>query len=51
MQTWVLHAIVSMIFAGFTSVLAKYGIQSVSADVGLGIRPTDLPGTIVLIWK
>ena len=40
MQTWVLYAIASMIFAGFTSVLAKYGLQSVSADVGLGIRTT-----------
>lgn len=27
-----------MIFAGLTSVLAKYGLQNISADFGLGIR-------------
>ncbi|MBL0740681.1 EamA family transporter [Chryseolinea lacunae] len=40
MQTWVLYAILSMIFAGLTSVLAKYGLQNISADFGLGIRTT-----------
>jgi transporter family protein len=38
MQTWILYAILSMIFAGLTSVLAKYGLQNVNADFGLGIR-------------
>ena len=38
MQTWILYAIISMIFAGLTSVLAKYGLQNISADFGLGIR-------------
>lgn len=40
MQTWVIYAIISMIFAGLTSVLAKYGLQNISADFGLGIRTT-----------
>lgn len=40
MQTWIVYAILSMIFAGFTSVLAKYGLQNISADFGLGIRTT-----------
>jgi transporter family protein len=40
MQPWVLYAIISMIFAGVTAVLAKYGLQNVSADFGLGIRTT-----------
>lgn len=40
MQTWILYAILSMIFAGLTSVLAKYGLQNISADFGLGIRTT-----------
>jgi transporter family protein len=40
MQTWVLYAILSMVFAGLTSVLAKYGLQNISADFGLGIRTT-----------
>ena len=40
METWILYAILSMIFAGLTSVLAKYGLQNISADFGLGIRTT-----------
>ena len=40
MQIWKIYAIISMIFAGLTSVLAKYGLQNISADFGLGIRTT-----------
>jgi transporter family protein len=40
MPTWIFYAILSMIFAGLTSVLAKYGLQNISADFGLGIRTT-----------
>ena len=40
MQTWMLYAILSMFFAGITAVLAKYGLQNVSADFGLAIRTT-----------
>jgi bacterial/archaeal transporter family protein len=40
MQTWMLYAILSMLFAGITAVLAKYGLQNVSADFGLAIRTT-----------
>jgi len=32
------YAILSMIFAGVTSILAKYGLQNISADAGLSIR-------------
>jgi transporter family protein len=42
METWVLYAILSMVFAGLTSVLAKYGLQNVNADLGLGIRTTTI---------
>src|SRR5689334_6896277 len=38
MQTWIVYAVLSMIFAGLTSVLAKYGLQNISADTGLGVR-------------
>lgn len=38
MQTWVVYAILSMIFAGVTAILAKYGLQNISAETGLGIR-------------
>lgn len=40
MQTWIFYAILSMVFAGVTSVLAKYGLQNISADFGLGVRTT-----------
>jgi len=40
MQTWILYAILSMIFAGLTSVLAKYGLKNIHPDLGLGIRTT-----------
>lgn len=49
MQTWVIYAIISMIFAGLTSVLAKYGLQNISADFGLGIRTTVIFVIITLI--
>ncbi len=42
MQTWILYAIISMVFAGLTAVLAKYGLQNINADLGLGIRTTAL---------
>ena len=42
METWVFYAILSMIFAGLTSVLAKYGLQNINADLGLGIRTTTI---------
>ena len=42
METWVFYAIISMIFAGLTSVLAKYGLQNVNADLALGVRTTTI---------
>ena len=42
METWILYAIASMFFAGFTSILAKYGLKNVNADLGLGIRTTTI---------
>lgn len=42
METWILYAILSMLFAGFTSVLAKYGLQNINPDLGLGIRTTTI---------
>jgi transporter family protein len=38
MQTWMIYAILSMIFAGITAILAKYGLQNISADTGLAVR-------------
>ena len=48
MQQWMIYAILSMLFAGVTSVLAKYGLQNVSADFGLAIR-TSVIFIIILI--
>jgi transporter family protein len=42
MQTWIIYAILSMVFAGLTSVLAKYGLQNIHPDLGLGIRTTTI---------
>ena len=38
MERWVIYAIVSMLFAGLTSVLAKSGLKGISSDLGLSIR-------------
>ena len=42
METWVNYAIISMVFAGLTSVLAKYGLQNINSDLGLSIRTTTI---------
>lgn len=49
MQTWILYAIISMIFAGLTSVLAKYGLKNIHPDFGLGIRTTVIFFIITLV--
>lgn len=33
MRTWILYAILSIIFAGLTFVLAKYDLQNISAYI------------------
>ncbi len=38
MEKWKLFAIISMVFAGLTSVFAKFGMKSLSSDVALSIR-------------
>jgi len=38
MERWIVYAILSMLFAGITSVLAKFGLQNIHPDLGLGIR-------------
>lgn len=42
METWIIYAIISMIFAGITSILAKFGLQNINADLGLGIRTATI---------
>ena len=38
MKPWILYALISMLFAGFTSVIAKLGLSGISAELGLTIR-------------
>jgi transporter family protein len=38
MERWIAYAFFSMVFAGFTSVIAKLGLTGISADLGLTIR-------------
>ena len=47
MERWILYALVSMAFAGLTSVIAKYGMKNVSGDSALAVRTSVV---FVLIW-
>lgn len=38
MERWVLFALISMVFAGLTSVIAKQGLTGISGDLGLAVR-------------
>ena len=42
MPTWIIYAILSAVFAGVTSILAKYGLENVNPDLGLGIRTATI---------
>lgn len=48
MPKWVLYSLISMLFAGFTSVVAKMGLKDISADLGLAVRTTVVFGLVVL---
>ncbi len=47
MERWILFAIISMLFAGITSILAKYGMKNVPSDTALVIRTSVV---FILIW-
>jgi transporter family protein len=47
MKTWIIYAILSMAFAGVTSVIAKFGMKNVSGDAALAVRTTMVFG---LVW-
>jgi len=38
MKPWILYAVISMVFAGFTSVIAKLGLAGISSELGLAVR-------------
>ncbi len=47
MKQYQLFAIIAMIFAGLTSVIAKSGLKNISGDAGLAVRTSFV---FVLIW-
>ena len=47
MEKWILYAILSMIFAGITSVMAKFGMKNLSSDTALAIRTSIVFSIIV----
>ncbi|MFM2082235.1 MAG: hypothetical protein RL380_926 [Verrucomicrobiota bacterium] len=38
MKPWIVYALVSMLFAGCTSVIAKLGLVGITAELGLTVR-------------
>ena len=38
MERWIVYAIISAVFAGFTSVVAKQGLAGISSELGLTVR-------------
>lgn len=47
MKNWVLFAFVSMLFAGLTSVIAKFGLKNITGDLGVAIRTSAV---LVFVW-
>ena len=47
MEKWIIYAIISMIFAGITSVLAKFGMKNMNSDTALAIR-TSIVFSIII---
>ncbi len=51
MEKWIAYALVSMVFAGFTSVIAKVGLTGISGELGLAIRTCFVFGFVLaLAW-
>jgi transporter family protein len=38
MERWILYAILAMLFAGVTGVIAKLGLKDISGDLGMTVR-------------
>jgi bacterial/archaeal transporter family protein len=38
MEKWTVYALISMLFAGLTSVVAKFGMKDLSSDTALAVR-------------
>jgi transporter family protein len=49
MPAWIIYALVSMCFAGFTAVIAKRGLADIPAELGLLIRTAFVFLFVVMI--
>lgn len=47
MERTVVYALLAMLFAGITAVIAKLGMKNVSGDVALAVRTTLI---FALVW-
>ncbi len=47
-ERWKLFAIISMLFAGLTSVIAKFGMKNLSPDAALSIRTMVVFGIVTI---
>lgn len=47
MKNWVIYSLISMFFAGLTSVIAKMGLKNVSSDTGLAVRTIVV---FIIVW-
>jgi bacterial/archaeal transporter family protein len=47
MKNWVVFSLISMFFAGLTSVIAKMGLKNVSSDTGLAVRTIVV---FMIVW-
>jgi len=47
MKNWVVYSLISMFFAGLTSVIAKMGLKNVSSDTGLAVRTIVV---FLIVW-
>lgn len=51
MERWKLYAVAAAMFAGLTSILAKSGLKTLGADLGLAVRTVFVFGFVVLnLW-
>lgn len=48
MERWVIFALISTVFAGMTSVIAKQGLAGISGELGLAIRTLFVVGWVLL---
>ena len=48
MDRWILFAMLSMLFAGGTAVIAKLGLAGITAELGLAVRTAFVAGFVLI---